>query len=39
MKTNEDSPSLYEELAEWWPILPSPEEYAEEAQFHQHAIL
>jgi SAM-dependent methyltransferase len=39
MKTNEDYPSLYGELAEWWPVLSSPEDYAEEAQFYQRAIL
>jgi SAM-dependent methyltransferase len=39
MKTDEDYPSLYKELADWWPILSSPEDYAEEAQFYQRAIL
>jgi SAM-dependent methyltransferase len=27
----EDGPRLYRDLAEWWPLLSAPEEYAEEA--------
>jgi len=38
MKTFEDLPSLYKELADWWPVLSTPEDYAEEAQFYQEAI-
>lgn len=33
------SPRLYSELAEWWPLLSPPEEYAEEAAFYQRVIL
>jgi ubiquinone/menaquinone biosynthesis C-methylase UbiE len=32
-------PILYQELADWWPVLSSPEDYAEEARFYQRAIL
>jgi len=40
MKTAiEELPSLYRELAEWWPILSIPEDYAEEAQFYRNEIL
>jgi hypothetical protein len=38
MKTSEDFPSLYQELADWWPVLSAPEDYEEEAQFYQDAI-
>lgn len=27
------TPKLYQELAEWWPLLSAPEEYAEEAAY------
>lgn len=27
-------PRLYDELAEWWPLLSAPEDYAEEASFY-----
>jgi trans-aconitate methyltransferase len=30
---------LYSELAEWWPILSAPEDYAEEAAFYQRVLL
>jgi SAM-dependent methyltransferase len=39
MKSIEELPSLYRELAEWWPILSIPEDYAEEAKFYQNVIL
>lgn len=39
MNTIEDSPSLYTELADWWPVLSVPEDYAEEAAFYRRAIL
>jgi len=39
MKTSGDFPSLYRELADWWPILSSPEDYAEEAEFYQQVFL
>lgn len=32
-------PRLYYEFADWWPVLSAPEDYAEEAQFYQRAIL
>jgi len=38
MKTFEDLPVLYGELADWWPVLSTPEDYAEEAQFYLEAI-
>ena len=28
----DETPRLYRELAEWWPLLSAPEEYAEEAE-------
>jgi len=39
VKPKEKLPSLYGELAEWWPILSAPEDYAEEAKFYQNTIL
>ena len=30
---------LYEDLAAWWPLLSSPEEYAEEAAFYQARLV
>ena len=30
---------LYDELAEWWPLLSAPQEYAEEAAFYQRTLL
>ena len=38
MKIINHFPSLYVELADWWPILSSPEDYAEEAGFFQQVI-
>ncbi|MBM3144406.1 MAG: class I SAM-dependent methyltransferase [Chloroflexi bacterium] len=32
-------PKLYRELADWWPVLSAPEEYAEEAEFYRQTIL
>lgn len=29
---------LYQELAEWWPLLSSPEEYSEEAAFYSSVL-
>jgi SAM-dependent methyltransferase len=34
-----DTPRLYSELAEWWPLLSAPAEYAEEAAFYQRVLL
>jgi SAM-dependent methyltransferase len=31
-------PKLYEELAHWWPLMSSPEDYAEEAAFFSRAL-
>ena len=31
-------PKLYRELADWWPILSAPADYAEEAAFYHEAI-
>lgn len=39
MKAIEELPSLYGELAGWWPILSIPEDYAEEARFYRKSIL
>jgi hypothetical protein len=39
MKPSEKLPSLYRELAVWWPILSIPEDYKDEAQFYQSVIL
>ena len=33
------SPKLYRELASWWPLLSSPEDYAEEAGFYRRALV
>jgi SAM-dependent methyltransferase len=32
-------PKLYTELADWWPILSAPADYAEEAEFYRQAML
>lgn len=32
-------PKLYRELAEWWPLLSAPPDYAEEAALYQQALL
>jgi SAM-dependent methyltransferase len=32
-------PKLYNELAEWWPLLSEPADYAEEAAFYERALL
>jgi SAM-dependent methyltransferase len=37
--TVEASPRLYRELADWWPLLSAPEEYAEEAAEYTRLIL
>jgi SAM-dependent methyltransferase len=29
-----EASKLYDELADWWPLLSSPEDYVEEAEFH-----
>jgi SAM-dependent methyltransferase len=32
-------PKLYQELASWWPLLSSPEDYAEEAAFYRQVLM
>lgn len=32
------APKLYDELAEWWPLMSAPEDYAEEATFYFNAM-
>jgi SAM-dependent methyltransferase len=32
-------PKLYSDLADWWPVLSTPEDYAEEAAFYRQALL
>jgi Methyltransferase domain len=39
MSTPETLPCLYQELADWWPLLSSPDDYAEEAHFYHRALL
>ena len=34
-----DTLAMYGDLAEWWPLLSPPEEYAEEAAIYQRALL
>ena len=37
--TSLELPKLYKEFASWWPLLSSPEEYAEEAAFYERVLL
>jgi SAM-dependent methyltransferase len=39
MEKTHQLPKLYRELADWWPVLSSPEDYAEEAGIYREAIL
>ncbi|HYI10924.1 MAG TPA: class I SAM-dependent methyltransferase [Thermoanaerobaculia bacterium] len=39
MTQNDDPPKLYRTLAEWWPLLSPPEEYAEESAFFQELLV
>jgi SAM-dependent methyltransferase len=39
VNASEKLPKLYRELADWWPVLSSPEDYAEEAEFFRKVIL
>ena len=32
-----ETPKLYGDLADWWPLLSAPADYAEEAAFYQRA--
>ncbi len=34
----EELPKLYRELADWWPVLSAPEDYAEEAAFYEQVL-
>ena len=34
-----DLPRLYRDLAEWWPLLSAPDEYAEAAEFYRQAMV
>jgi SAM-dependent methyltransferase len=34
-----DAPKLYSQLADWWPLLSAPEEYAEEAALYQRELI
>ena len=36
---SQDAPKLYSSLASWWPLLSAPADYAEEAAFHQRALV
>lgn len=36
---SERPPRMYGELAEWWPLLSAPEDYAEEAAFYQLTLV
>lgn len=38
MNTAAQLPALYRELADWWPFLSAPEEYAEAAHFYQRVL-
>ncbi len=33
------APRLYTDLAQWWPVLSSPDDYAEEADFYRRCIV
>lgn len=34
-----DTPKLYSELADWWPLMSAPDDYAEEAATYQRILL
>jgi SAM-dependent methyltransferase len=34
-----ETPALYDELADWWPLLSAPEDYAEEAEEYRRLLL
>jgi SAM-dependent methyltransferase len=36
---SENSLLMYAELADWWPLLSAPEDYAEEAAFYRQALV
>jgi SAM-dependent methyltransferase len=35
----DDAPALYKELADWWPLLSAPEDYASEAAEYERLLL
>jgi hypothetical protein len=35
---SDPAPRLYDEFAEWWPLMSAPEEYAEEAAFYTRML-
>jgi SAM-dependent methyltransferase len=39
MNAPADIPLLYTELADWWPVLSAPGDYAEEAEFYRQAMI
>ncbi len=39
MEERDDQPRLYTNLAEWWPVLSAPEDYAEEAEFYRRVLV
>ncbi len=39
MTDSENNPRLYRDLADWWPVLSAPEDYAEEAEFYRSVIM
>jgi SAM-dependent methyltransferase len=39
MMTDNTLPRLYKELASWWPLLSSPEDYANEAAFYRDVLI
>lgn len=39
MNDQPELPKLYLELADWWPVLSAPEDYAEEAAWYRNALL
>jgi SAM-dependent methyltransferase len=38
MESSDELPELYTRLADWWPALSAPEDYAEEAAFYRQAL-
>jgi SAM-dependent methyltransferase len=34
-----DAPKLYGDLASWWPLMSSPDDYEEEGAFYQNALI
>jgi SAM-dependent methyltransferase len=39
MSAYNELPRLYRDLADWWPVLSAPEDYAEEAEFYRKVIM